>query len=370
MRKLVSIVILLLSFTYINTSFAATATRYFVYQPESTVTNINLNGNLNNLLNVINALDSNNVATGFKFIEILASNPSAGNQGRVIFNTTNNTLNFDTGVTYLATALLANTQTFTGNNTFSGTMTFSGNSTFAGTTIADLGTVTTANIDGGTLDGVQIGGTTSTGELIVNNASDDADGLGSQGTSGQFLQSAGAGVNPTWANESMDLISTTTHAGTTNTGNIAISPSKQYYVTMDIESTAGTDTTVSLRFNSSSTATGYAWAGSGTLFHTTPTITTVGDDSDSEISLAKAGGYVVKIEGTDGIIKGQFYLDTNKFSTVNSAFVNGSFVAINGATVYVYATFGGISLENLTITDFELVFGHNCAFTIKLYELK
>lgn len=55
------------------------------------------------------------------------------------------------------------------------------------------------DINGGTMDGVQIGGTTATGELIVNDASDDADGLGSQGTSGQFLQSAGAGANPVWA---------------------------------------------------------------------------------------------------------------------------------------------------------------------------
>lgn len=70
--------------------------------------------------------------------------------------------------------------------------------------ITALGTITSlvatsADINGGTLDGVQIGGTTATGELFVNNASDDADGLGLQGTSGQVLTSAGAGANPTWA---------------------------------------------------------------------------------------------------------------------------------------------------------------------------
>ena len=69
--------------------------------------------------------------------------------------------------------------------------------------ITSLGTITslvatTADINGGTLDGVQIGGTTATGELIVNNASDEADGLGSQGTSGQVLTSAGAGSNLTF----------------------------------------------------------------------------------------------------------------------------------------------------------------------------
>ena len=65
-------------------------------------------------------------------------------------------------------------------------------------TVADLGIVTTADINGGTLDGVNIGTTTATGELIVNNASDAADGLGDQGTSGEVLTSAGSGANPTW----------------------------------------------------------------------------------------------------------------------------------------------------------------------------
>ena len=57
---------------------------------------------------------------------------------------------------------------------------------------------TTADINGGTMDGVQVGGTTATGELLVNNSSDAADGLGDQGSDGEVLTSAGAGVNPTW----------------------------------------------------------------------------------------------------------------------------------------------------------------------------
>ena len=81
---------------------------------------------------------------------------------------------------------------------FNGTSDFDGTVTFDGTTISDLGTVTTADINGGTMDGVQVGGTTSTGELLLNDSSDGADGLGSQGTSGQVLTSAGAGANPTW----------------------------------------------------------------------------------------------------------------------------------------------------------------------------
>jgi len=70
-----------------------------------------------------------------------------------------------------------------------------------GTANIDSLVADTADINGGTLDGVQIGGTTATGELIVNDSSDAADGLGSQGSSGQVLTSAGAGANPTWSSK-------------------------------------------------------------------------------------------------------------------------------------------------------------------------
>jgi len=68
-------------------------------------------------------------------------------------------------------------------------------------------TVGTIDINGGTMDGVKIGGTTATGEIIINNASDAADGLGVQGSSGQYLKSNGAGVNPSWATPSAGLTS-------------------------------------------------------------------------------------------------------------------------------------------------------------------
>src|SRR3990167_1494078 len=135
------------------------------------------------------------------------------------------TINSSSGITYTPAA----TWTFSAGQTVSGTWTnlgivtttdinggtvdgttIGGTSAAAGTftslnatsggaltgTWSDLGTVTTVDINGGTMDGVQIGGTTATGELIVNDATDDADGLGSQGTSGQYLQSVGAGANP------------------------------------------------------------------------------------------------------------------------------------------------------------------------------
>jgi len=87
--------------------------------------------------------------------------------------------------------------TITGVYTFTTSPVFSSVDINGGT--IDGVTVGTIDINGGTMDGVQIGGTTATGELIINDASDAADGLGSQGNSGQFLKSNGAGVNPSFA---------------------------------------------------------------------------------------------------------------------------------------------------------------------------
>lgn len=160
------------------------------YGPKSTLTSSNLNQRWNLLTNEVNSgLDNTNADTtnGFRFHEILGSLPAAGNQGRTVFLTTDDTLYFDDGNSFRGVAVLSNNQTFTGNNTFNGTDTFT-----------DL-IAATADINDGTLDNVQIGGTTATGELFVNNASDAADGLGSQGLSGQVLVSGGTDANPSWA---------------------------------------------------------------------------------------------------------------------------------------------------------------------------
>ena len=93
--------------------------------------------------------------------------------------------------------------TITGVYTFTTSPVFSSVDINGGT--IDGVVVGTIDINGGTMDGVQIGGTTATGELIVNNASDAADGLGVQGSSGQYLKSNGAGVNPSWATPSSGL---------------------------------------------------------------------------------------------------------------------------------------------------------------------
>ena len=112
--------------------------------------------------------------------------------------------------------------TITGVYTFTTSPVFSSVDINGGT--IDGVVVGTIDINGGTMDGVQIGGTTATGELIVNNASDAADGLGSQGNSGQFLKSNGAGVNPSFATlPSSGLTSVSQGDLNTATGEVSIS---------------------------------------------------------------------------------------------------------------------------------------------------
>jgi hypothetical protein len=88
--------------------------------------------------------------------------------------------------------------------------------TNAGRTIADLGAVTTVDINGGDIDGVDIGlntagkgtftdivastfllGTSNQGDILYDNGTSFV--RLTPGTSGQFLQTQGAGANPTWA---------------------------------------------------------------------------------------------------------------------------------------------------------------------------
>lgn len=97
MKRLLLILIFLL-FT-VNAQ-ASDVERFFVYATNSQVTSTNLNGNFNNLVTVINGnLDNNNANTsgGYRFYEVLGSNPSAGTQGRMVYNTSNDILYADSG---------------------------------------------------------------------------------------------------------------------------------------------------------------------------------------------------------------------------------------------------------------------------------
>lgn len=268
-------------------------------------------------------------------------------------------------------------------------ITFTGDNTFAGTTIADLGSVTTADINGGTVDATVGGttpaagtftalqanttlklGTTNQGDIIYDNGTSLV--RLTPGTSGNFLKTQGAAANPIWDSAGgTNLISTTTGSDT-NTGDITIAASKQYLVTFDLEANSVSSSTIGLRFNSSSTASGYAWGGKSITFNTTSVETTDGDDSDAQIYLmfeTGSGGYTDDMLATSGYCKGQLFIDTNKVGTAISAFVNGTFIFLNEQSQIGHATFGGVNQENLTVTSFELFFSQSVNFTVKTYEL-
>ena len=272
------------------------------------------------------------------------------------------------------------TATITGDWTFSGATVFGGNVTFAGQTIADLGTVTTAifttadinggsidgvtlggasqvtvtdmDCNGGTLDGVQVSGTTATGELLVNNASDAADGLGAQGTTGQYLTSAGTGANPTFTTPVMILKSKTTWSAATNTGNITIVPNKNYLVQFEAEVDTNSIWKASLRFNSDSSAH-YMDMGDANW------------TASTEIFLHPAAD---NIHGSTshGMVAGSLRMFTILTDRMR---VTGESSYISDASALTAYTVGGAWDNSTTVANFELVFTVAGSGTIWLYEL-
>ena len=80
------------------------------YTPNGQVTNVNLNGYFNDVSNVVNGgLDNTNANTtsGYRFYQTVATLPAAGNTGQVYFLTTDDSLNFDTGSTFIKTVGIA-----------------------------------------------------------------------------------------------------------------------------------------------------------------------------------------------------------------------------------------------------------------------
>lgn len=76
------------------------------YATGGTVTASNLNGKFTAITAQVNGgLDNDNANTtqGFHFFETKSSLPTNGTQGRVVFNTSNNTLNFDNGSSWQTT---------------------------------------------------------------------------------------------------------------------------------------------------------------------------------------------------------------------------------------------------------------------------
>jgi len=216
-----------------------------------------------------------------------------------------------------------------------------------GTANVDSLVADTADINGGTMDGVQVGGTTATGELLVNDASDDADGLGSQGTSGQFLKSAGAGANPTWGN--VLVLTSATPISSSNSGDITIATSKIYKVVISLTNISADDI-VGLRMNSSSTPGDY--------------IDLIGNNTYIQLGQMDAGGTGNKF------LVGDFMLDTF-VSNASYAQASGQVLSYSNAATLTKYEVGGNFTSTGSPTTFEVfsVSGATLTGNIYVYEM-
>lgn len=97
---------------FAQATYAATVTIPTTYAATGTVTSTNLNGNFTAIANVVNGgLDNGNVDTtnGYRLFKTVAVLPSSGTQGAVYFLTSDNTINFDTGSSFIKTVAISAT---------------------------------------------------------------------------------------------------------------------------------------------------------------------------------------------------------------------------------------------------------------------
>lgn len=354
-----------------NISHSAPPSRQFTYSTGTVISSSAVTSNEDSIFNylqsgvdefsdgtIVNADINSSANIQSDKLNLTAIAQSVANSGSTALNGTTNsignggsdtlTLNVPGGMTLSA----ATTWTLTGALTFSGT-------------IADLGTVTTANIDGGTMDGVQIGGTTATGELIVNDASDDADGLGSQGTSGQYLQSAGAGANPTWVTPLGVLLSTTSFSAAGFTGDIAITAGKRYFGVLHADSVSAANINILLRFDDDTTATAYQWMNNRVAWSGTPSDSWTGDISDGQISIHQAGANSAE-EG----VTCNFWIDADTIEFTNVEDTISVHGVCDGGNDDGITYFHGQYRDGSTLTTLEFyASGGNFTGNVKLYEL-
>lgn len=103
-EKLMKKLIILLSLLMATSVYADEVDVFFIYATTSQVNSTRLNGNINNIINQVNGgLNNDNAKTssGFRFYEVLGSNPSAGTQGRLVYNTSDDKFHVDNGAAFV-----------------------------------------------------------------------------------------------------------------------------------------------------------------------------------------------------------------------------------------------------------------------------
>ena len=100
------------------TCHASSISRCTDFNVLDSLTDVVLDCEFNRIDNLLNGnLDNDNAdnADGFWFVEVLSSLPAAGNQGRVVFLTADNTLYFDTGSSFVQVSTLGSAPTVVGS---------------------------------------------------------------------------------------------------------------------------------------------------------------------------------------------------------------------------------------------------------------
>ena len=294
-------------------------------------------------------------------------------------------------------------------------ITFGQNSTFAGTTISDLGTVTTADIDGGTIDdvtftngsieGATIGTTTAITDLRVDNiqvdgntiSSTDAngninitpngdgavviDGLSfpiADGTDGQILKTDGSGNltfidAPSFTTELSDD-TTPQLGGSLDLNGNAITNSSTVTPNTVIQSSSDSvdlDTATNIRFLKSGTLYGYFSQITGNDLEigtgASSNQSTLKLKSEGILSLERAGGtfelktsnfgsasYIKSGSSVDiitGLVHTSLSINSNLVSTLGNISVNSGNGTVFASTVDFGATSGNITSKQLTIYE-------------------
>lgn len=182
---------------FISTNvFADTLSIPTTYSTNGQVTASNLNGNFSAVASKVNGgLDNTNADTlnGYRFFETKSSLPTAGSQGRVIFLTTDNTLNFDNGSTFTKSVSVSspsNGDTLYYNSGW--------NSLAKGTDGQVL--KLSSGIPSWGLPGDLSITSQAQGDILYYNGANWV--RLAAGTSGQVLKTQGAAANPTWSQPS------------------------------------------------------------------------------------------------------------------------------------------------------------------------
>lgn len=354
------ILTILLLFLAVNAN-ATLITSPTTWNNGDTVTAAKLNGNQNAITNVVNgSLDNTNTSSGYRLFKIVATLPSAGNQGDVAFLTSNNTLNLDNGATWQATITPSGTLATGQIPYYNGgwqllspgsqyySLVSNGSSSLPSYQLVSLvnGVTSTLPIANG-----------GTGQTSSNNALNAL--LPSQtGNSGKVLTTNG--TNSSWSG-GVVLVSSTQISSASTSGNIAITSGKNYLVVMNVKLTSSTATQFSIRFNAdSSSSYDYAYTGQGGL----AAITAARGSGTTSILL---GGTVRASAQKD--INASFNI-MNGQNSPNTIWAFGKAVAFwETNTQFGYIDFFGDWAGSATPTSFVVNADQNFTGTIYLYEM-